>query len=280
LHEQRPGDKFAAMNVPVTVPVLLRENLDDIAVLTLNRPEARNSLSEALIAALTEMLRSIADDRAVRVVVLGAKGPGFCAGHDMKEMTARRSDTDRGRSYFKQLMDACSAMMQTIVRLPKPVIAAVQGPASAAGCQLAASCDLAIASSAAKFATPGVNIGLFCSTPMVALSRNVSRKHAMEMLLTGDLISAQEAQRIGLVNRVVTPGTERDEALKLARQIASKSALTVKIGKEAFYRQLEMNLADAYRYASEVMVENMLARDAEEGIGAFIEKRAPNWEDR
>ena len=171
-------------------------------------------------------------------------------------------------------------MMQAIVHLPKPVIAAVQGPASAAGCQLVASCDLAIASSAAKFATPGVNIGLFCSTPMVALSRNVSRKHAMEMLLTGDLISAEDAQRIGLVNRVVPPGAERDEALKLARQIASKSALTVKIGKEAFYRQLEMSLADAYRYASDVMVENMLARDAEEGIGAFIDKRTPNWEDR
>ena len=198
----------------------------------------------------------------------------------MKEMTARRSDPDRGRAYFKQLMDSCSAMMQTIVHLPKPVIAAVQGPASAAGCQLVASCDLAIASSAAKFATPGVNIGLFCSTPMVALSRNVSRKHAMEMLLTGDLISAEDAQRIGLVNRVVPPGAERDEALKLARQIASKSALTVKIGKESFYRQLEMSLADAYRYASDVMVENMLARDAEEGIGAFIDKRTPNWEDR
>jgi enoyl-CoA hydratase/carnithine racemase len=269
------------MNAPVrTLPVLLRENLEDVAVLTLNRPDARNSLSEALIAALTDTLRNIADDRAIRVVVLGANGPGFCAGHDMKEMTARRSDPDRGRAYFSQLMASCSAMMQTIVHLPKPVIAAVQGPASAAGCQLVASCDLAIASRAAKFATPGVNIGLFCSTPMVALSRNVSRKHAMEMLLTGDLISAEDAQRIGLVNRVVVPGAERDEALKLARQIASKSALTVKIGKEAFYRQLEMSLADAYRYASDVMVENMLARDAEEGIGAFIDKRSPNWEDR
>jgi enoyl-CoA hydratase/carnithine racemase len=269
------------MNAPVrTLPVLLREDLGEVAVLTLNRPDARNSLSEALIAALTETLRAMADDSTIRVVVLGANGPGFCAGHDMKEMTARRSDADRGRAYFKQLMDACSTMMQTIVHHPKPVIAAVQGAASAAGCQLVASCDLAVASSAAKFATPGVNIGLFCSTPMVALSRNVSRKHAMEMLLTGDLISAQEAQRIGLVNRVVTPGAERDEALKLARQIASRSALTVRIGKEAFYRQLEMSLADAYRYASDVMVENMLARDAEEGIGAFIDKRTPNWEDR
>ena len=267
------------MNAPVRT-VLLRENLDDVGVLTLNRPEARNSLSEALIAALTESLADIARDKHVRVVVLAANGPAFSAGHDMKEMTARRGDPDRGRAYFKQLMDACSTMMQTIVHLPKPVIAAVQGPASAAGCQLVASCDLAIASSAAKFATPGVNIGLFCSTPMVALSRNVSRKHAMEMLLTGELVSAEDARRIGLVNRVVVPGAERDEALKLARQIASKSALTVKIGKEAFYRQLEMNLADAYRYTSDVMVENMLARDAEEGISAFIEKRTPSWEDR
>jgi enoyl-CoA hydratase/carnithine racemase len=270
------------MNAPVrnAAPVLLREDADGIALLTLNRPEARNSLSEALLAALTDNLAALATDKRVRVVVLAANGPAFSAGHDMKEMTARRSDPDRGRGYFKQLMDACSTMMQAIVHLPKPVIAAVQGPASAAGCQLVASCDLAVASSAAKFATPGVNIGLFCSTPMVALSRNVSRKAAMEMLLTGDLIGAEEAQRIGLVNRVVAAGTERDEALRLARQIASKSALTVKIGKEAFYRQLEITLADAYRYASEVMVENMLARDAEEGIGAFIEKRTPSWEDR
>jgi len=269
------------MNAPVrTVPVLLRETRDEIALLTLNRPQARNSLSEALIAALTESFAEIATDKRVRVVVLAANGPAFSAGHDMKEMTARRSDGDRGRAYFKQLMDACAAMMQAIVHLPKPVIAAVHGPASAAGCQLVASCDLAVASSAAKFATPGVNIGLFCSTPMVALSRNVSRKAAMEMLLTGDMITAEDAQRVGLINPLVAPGTERDEALKLARQIASKSALTVKIGKEAFYRQLEMSLADAYRYASDVMVENMLARDAEEGIGAFIEKRTPSWEDR
>ena len=268
------------MNAPVATPVLLREDTDDIAVLVLNRPQARNSLSEALIASLSASLAEIAADGRVRAVVLAANGPAFCAGHDMKEMTARRSDADRGRAYFKQLMDACAAMMQAIVHLPKPVIACVQGPASAAGCQLVASCDLAVASQAAGFATPGVDIGLFCSTPMVALSRNVSRKHAMDMLLTGDLIPAEEARRIGLINRVVAPGTERDEALGLARQIASKSALTVKIGKEAFYRQLEMPLADAYRYASDVMVENMLARDAEEGIGAFIDKRAPSWEDR
>jgi enoyl-CoA hydratase/carnithine racemase len=271
---------YRSMNAPVPTPVLLREDADGIAVLTLNRPQARNSLSEALIAALTKALADIADDNRVRVVVLAANGPAFSAGHDMKEMTARRSDADRGRAYFRQLMEACATMMQAVVHLPKPVIACVQGPASAAGCQLVASCDLAVASRAAQFATPGVNIGLFCSTPMVALSRNVSRKHAMEMLLTGDMIAAEDAQRIGLVNRVVPAGTEREVAMVLARQIASKSALTVKIGKEAFYRQLDMNLADAYRYTADVMVENMLARDAEEGIGAFIEKRPPTWEDR
>jgi enoyl-CoA hydratase/carnithine racemase len=268
------------MNAPATMPVLLREDADGITVLTLNRPQHRNSLSEGLIAALTDALDGIANDKRVRVVVLAANGPAFSAGHDMKEMTARRTDADRGRAYFKQLMDACACMMQAIVHLPKPVIACVQGAASAAGCQLVASCDLAVASDAAKFATPGVNIGLFCSTPMVALSRNVSRKAAMEMLLTGELIDAADARRIGLVNRVVPAGTERDAALALARQIASKSALTVKTGKEAFYRQIEMSLADAYRYTSDVMVDNMLARDAEEGIGAFIDKRSPNWEDR
>src|SRR3954454_10130857 len=204
------------MNAPspelhaATSPVLLREDVGEIAILTLNRPQARNSLSDSLIAALTESLAALASDRNVRVVVLAASGPAFSAGHDMKEMTARRSDADRGRAYFKQLMDACAAMMQAIVRLPKPVIAVVHGPASAAGCQLVASCDLAIASSDAKFATPGVDIGLFCSTPMVALSRNVARKHAMDMLLTGHMIGAQEAQRIGLVNRVVPAGCERE----------------------------------------------------------------------
>ena len=177
-------------------------------------------------------------------------------------------------------MTMCSTMMQQIVALPQPVIAAVQGPASAAGCQLVASCDLAIASRAAKFATPGVHIGLFCSTPMVALSRDVARKHAMEMLLAGDLISAEEAARIGLVNRVVAAGRERDEAIKLARGIAEKSSLTVRLGKEGFYRQLEMPLAEAYEYVTGVMVENMLKRDAEEGIDAFIDKRTPKWEDR
>jgi enoyl-CoA hydratase/carnithine racemase len=260
-------------------PILLREMLGHIAVLTLNRPEARNSLSEGLIAELDAALRDIHDDEKVRAVVIAANGPAFSAGHDMKELTARRTDADRGRAYFAEIMTACSAMMQAIVHLPKPVVAAVQGIATAAGCQLVASCDLAVASEAAGFATPGVDIGLFCSTPMVALSRNVPRKQAMEMLLTGEPISAATARDIGLINRVVAAGTERDAAIALAEKVALKSAYTVKLGKAAFYRQAEMSLAGAYRYAAEVMTENMMARDAEEGIGAFIEKREPKWQD-
>jgi enoyl-CoA hydratase/carnithine racemase len=260
-------------------PILLREKIGSIAVLTLNRPAARNSLSEGLIAELHAALNDIRDDNSVRGVVIAANGPAFSAGHDMKELTARRSDPDRGRAYFAQMMNACSAMMQAIVLLPKPVVASVQGIATAAGCQLVASCDLAVASEAASFATPGVDIGLFCSTPMVALSRNVPRKQAMEMLLTGEPVPAAEARAIGLINRVVPAGTERDAAIALAERVALKSAYTVKLGKEAFYRQVEMSLADAYRYAAEVMTENMMARDAEEGIGAFIEKREPKWQD-
>ncbi|MBR0839484.1 enoyl-CoA hydratase [Bradyrhizobium liaoningense] len=260
-------------------PILLRDTVGSIAVLTLNRPAARNSLSEAMIASLHAALNEIGDDKAVRGVVIAANGPAFSAGHDMKELTARRTDPDRGRAFFAEMMNACSAMMQAIVHLPKPVVASVQGIATAAGCQLVASCDLAVASEAASFATPGVDIGLFCSTPMVALSRNVPRKQAMEMLLTGEPIPAARAREIGLVNRVVAAGTERDAAIALAEKVALKSAYTVKLGKEAFYRQAEMNLADAYRYAAEVMTENMMARDAEEGIGAFIEKRTPTWRD-
>jgi enoyl-CoA hydratase/carnithine racemase len=269
----------AASSAPSSL-ILLREDKGGIAILTLNRPQARNSLSEALLEALGDALSAVAHDQTVRAVVIAANGAAFSAGHDLKELNAHRSDEDHGRAYFKHVMSLCSRVMQQIVTLPQPVIAAVHATATAAGCQLVASCDLAIASHAARFATPGVNIGLFCSTPMVALSRNVSRKHAMQMLLTGDLISAEEAARIGLVNEVVPAGEERAAALKLAAKIAGKSTLTVKIGKEAFYRQAEMPLADAYDYASQVMVENMLARDADEGIDAFIEKRAPKWEDR
>ncbi len=261
-------------------PILLRETLGSIAMVTLNRPAARNSLSDALIAGLHAALNDIADDKNIRALVIAANGPAFSAGHDLKELTARRSDPDRGRAYFAQVMNACSAMMQAVVHLPKPVIAAVQGIATAAGCQLVASCDLAVASEAASFATPGVDIGLFCSTPMVALSRNVPRKQAMEMLLTGEPIPAATARDIGLVNHVVAMGSERDAAIALAQKVALKSAYTVKLGKIAFYRQAEMSLADAYRYTAEVMTENMMARDAEEGIGAFIEKREPKWQDR
>jgi enoyl-CoA hydratase/carnithine racemase len=261
-------------------PPLLRENIASIAILTLNRARTRNTLSEAMLAALADELTAIAQDRAVRAVVLTAKGPAFSGGHDLKELTTRRSDPDRGRAYFREIMLTCSSMMRQIVRLPQPVIAAVQGTATAAGCQLVASCDLAVASAEAKFGVSGINAGLFCSTPMVALSRNVARKHAMEMLLTGDLISAQDAFRIGLVNRVVPAGSELDAALSLARKIAGKSSHVVKIGKEAFYRQLEMGLDDAYRHTAEVMMDNLLASDAEEGIQAFVEKRPPKWRDK
>jgi enoyl-CoA hydratase/carnithine racemase len=276
------------MNAPTKTPVaaksseaiLLREDAGSIAILTLNRPAARNSLSEALLTALSESFAAIAKDRGIRAVVLAANGPVFCAGHDLKELTARRSDSDGGRAYFQHIMTTCSAMMQSIVTLPQPVIAAIQGVATAAGTQLVATCDLAVASSQAKFATPGVDIGLFCSTPMVALSRNVTRKQAMHMLLTGEPISAEEAQRAGLINRVTDHGRERAEALALAERIASKSSHVVKIGKKAFYEQAEMPLAEAYRHAAAVMTENMMARDANEGICAFLEKRSPSWEDK
>jgi enoyl-CoA hydratase/carnithine racemase len=260
--------------------VLLRETHGSIAVLTLNRPSARNALSEELIAALHAEIDAIGADASVRGIVIAANGSAFSAGHDLKQLTARRSDADGGHAYFRQIMAACSAMMQAIVHCPKPVIAAVNGVATAAGCQLVATCDLAVASSAARFATPGVDIGLFCSTPMVALTRNVPRKQAMEILLTGEPVVAERAREIGLVNRVVAEGAEREAAIALGELIASKSMHTVKIGKTAFYRQAEMSLADAYAYASEVMTENMMARDAIEGISATIEKRKPHWQDK
>jgi enoyl-CoA hydratase/carnithine racemase len=261
-------------------PPLLRTDDGPIAVLTLNRPAARNSLSEALLGALSEAFTAIAEDRSVRVVVLAANGPVFSSGHDLKELAARRSDPDGGRAYFKHIMTTCSAMMQQIVTLPQPVIAAVQGVATAAGCQLVASCDLAIASANAGFATPGVNIGLFCSTPMVALSRNVARKHAMEMLLGGEIIPAERAAFMGLINEAVPSGREHGRAMEIAHNIASKSSHVIGIGKAAFYRQIELPLAEAYAYTSEVMTDNMMASDAEEGICAFLEKRKAAWQDR
>ena len=243
---------------------------------TLANPPA-NALSLAVIAALQAELDRARDDAAIRVVVIAATGKAFSAGHDLKEMTAHRANADRGRAFFETTMAACATLMQSIVHCPKPVIAEVDGLATAAGLQLVASCDLAIASQEATFCTPGVNIGLFCSTPMVALSRNVSRKQAMEMLLTGETIDASTARDFGLVNRVVPREYLTQVVTKYAQTIASKSPLTLKIGKEAFYKQAEMGLSQAYEYTAQVMVENMLARDAEEGIGAFIGKRDPKW---
>ena len=258
-------------------PPLLREARGAAVLLTLNRPDQRNALSEALLGDLLDAIEELSLNDAVKSVVITGKGPVFCAGHDLKELSSRRSDADHGKAYFAEIMGLCSRLMQAVVRCPKPVIAAVQGPATAAGCQLVASCDLAIASQDATFCTPGVHIGLFCSTPMIALSRNVSRKHAMEMLLLGDEVEAARACEIGLINRTVPPSELLKASFLMAEQIASKSAAVVKIGKEAFYRQLEMPLSQAYDYASEVMVTNMLHRDAKEGIDAFLEKRPPKW---
>lgn len=259
-------------------PPVLRDERDDILTLTLDRPVSRNALSEDMIAALHAAIDAAASNHNVRAVILAANGPAFCAGHDLKQLTARRSDADGGRSYFATIMNACSAMMQAIIACPKPVIAAVGGVATAAGCQIVATSDLAVASSAARFATPGVDIGLFCTTPMVALSRNVPRKQAMEMLLTGEPITAERALQIGLVNQVVDAGGERAAAMALAAKVARKPSSVIALGKAAFHRQNEMDLSDAYRFASEVMVENMMLDDAREGIGAFIEKREPKWE--
>lgn len=261
-------------------PVVTTSRDGGVLTLTLARPDARNSLSEAMMAALTSALAAIAADAGVRAVVLAAEGPVYSAGHDLKEIQAHRSDADRGRAYFEEVLERCATLMTAIVRLPQPVIAAVEGMATAAGCQLVASCDLAVAGEKARFCTPGVNIGLFCHTPMVALSRNLVRKHAMEMLLLGEWVEAEEARRMGLVNRVVPAGEALAAAQALARRIAEKSQVPVKLGKAAFYTQMEMGLDDAYAYASRVMAENMLARDADEGIAAVLAKRAPSWEDR
>ncbi len=261
--------------------ILLRElGNDGVLRLTLNDVARRNALSEAMLAELGRTFAEAGEDAAVRVIVLAANGPAFCAGHDLKEMTAGRDAPDRGRAYFARVMAQCSGVMQAIVNCPKPVIAEVTGVATAAGCQLVASCDLAVAAESARFSTPGVHIGLFCSTPMVALSRNVADKHAMEMLLTGDMTSAARAAEIGLVNRAVADDALSEVTMEMARKVASKSSMTLATGKHAYYAQREMPLASAYDYASTVMVDNMLAHDAEEGIGAFIEKRAPAWQDR
>ena len=263
--------------------VLADRGEDGVLRLTLNAPRSRNALSESMMTALSSALEEAAQDAAVRVIVIAANGPVFCAGHNLKEITAARSApenaADRGRAYFTRILNQCSALMASIPAHPKPVIAEVAGTATAAGCQLVASCDLAFAAESAGFATPGVHIGLFCSTPMVALSRNVARKHAMEMLLTGDPCPAPRAAEIGLINRAVPDEDLTAEVMEAARKIAGKSTATVAFGKPAFYRQAELPLGEAYDYAAAVMVENMLARDAEEGISAFIEKRPPRWTD-
>lgn len=263
------------------VDVILQQDLNAAGVLrvTLDDSARRNALSTRMLGELKEVLDRVASDAQVRVLVLAATGPAFSAGHDLKEITLAREHDDAGRSFFKDLMDQCATVMQAIINNPKPVIAEVSGVATAAGCQLVASCDLAYAAPTARFATPGVHIGLFCSTPMVALSRNVSNKAAMEMLLTGEMLSAEEASRIGLVNRVVPAEALSDFTMNMALTIAGKSTMTVATGKQAFYRQREMPLDQAYAYASEVMVDNMLKQDAREGIGAFVEKRVPQWQD-
>ena len=265
------SEKEAKIGTPEEPELLVRLS-DGILRLTLNRPEARNALSSGLMSALQDAIDRAAEDEAVRVVVIKGNGPAFCAGHDLREL---RANPDA--QFYQALFQQVSRLMTSIVRLPKPVIARVHGIATAAGCQLVASCDLAYAETGTRFATPGVNIGLFCSTPMVALSRAVGSKHALEMLLTGDMINDDRAKEFGLVNQVLPPDLLDDRVSKIARQIAGKSPLTLAVGKEAFYRQLEMPLDEAYAYASEVMVRNMLAQDAAEGIDAFLEKRSPVW---
>ena len=264
-----------------TKKILLKDKIDNgILRLTLNNSKNQNTLSELMIDSLKKAFSDAATDQSIKVIILAANGPIFCAGHDLKEITEARKSQDSGTDYFKQLFDSCSELMQMIVSNPKPVIAEVDGIATAAGCQLVASCDLAIATNDSKFATPGVNIGLFCSTPMVALSRNVAKKHAMEMLLIGDMIDSKNAKAIGLINNHVSKDLLMEKTLSIANKIANKSTMTVKMGKQAFYIQSELELSEAYKYTSKVMIENMLKEDAKEGIDAFINKRNPQWTDK
>jgi len=259
-------------------PILLRRNDGPIAILTLNAPGSLNALADSMLAALKAEFQALMTDRAARVVVLRANGKAFCAGHDLKEMQAGRAAPDKGRAYFEGLFARCAEVMQMIPALPQPVIAEVQGIATAAGCQLVASCDLAIAAEGTRFGVNGVNIGLFCSTPMVALSRNVPRKVAFEMLTTGEFIGTDRALAVGLVNRAVPSQVLAGETRALAETVAAKLAAAVKIGKRAFYDQIGMTLPEAYDHAAAVMVDNMLWRDTEEGIAAFLEKRRPDWQ--
>lgn len=254
-----------------------KDDSGSILTVTLNDPRKRNALSMDMLGALTHTIDKVGQDDNIRVVIVRGSGPAFCAGHDLKELQAHRQDEDGGADFYSRTMNACSQMMLGILRCPKPIIAQVHGIATAAGCQLVASCDLAVASSDTRFATPGVNLGLFCSTPMVAISRNLSRKHTMEMLLTGEMLPADKAAELGLVNRVVDSEQLGHECLTLARRIASRSVTAIRIGKQAYYQQLDMDIEQAYKYVNDVMVSNMLEADANEGINAFIEKRDPNW---
>ena len=254
------------------------EQINKVLHLTLNDQEHQNTLSDEMINELDKKFEEASQDSHVKVIILSSTGKVFCAGHNLKDLNSKRSEPDKGRSYYEKIFRNCSVLMMNIIQNPKPVIAAIDGIATAAGCQLIASCDLAYASERAQFATPGVNIGLFCSTPMVALSRNVSKKSAMEMLLTGDLIDAKKACEIGLINNFFNSEELMKKVFEQAERISSKSMQTLKIGKKAFYKQREMSLEDAYNYTSSVMIENMLENDSEEGISAFLEKRKPIWE--
>ena len=258
--------------------ILERNDKNSVAYILLNSPDTLNSLSDEMLAALTKEFENLKNDPKIRAVVLEGAGKAFCAGHNLKEMTKGRKAEDGGKAYFLDLFKRCARMMMLIQKLPQPVIAKVHGIATAAGCQLVATCDLAIAEKSTKFGVNGVNIGLFCSTPMVALSRNITRKKAFEMLTTGDFISAEHAKTLGLINRVVEIENFDLETEKLAEQIASKLGVAVKIGKEAFYKQLEMPISEAYEYTGRVMAENMMFRQTEKGIDAFLNKREPTWE--
>ena len=261
----------------MTDAILIRRDAGSIARLTLNAPKTLNALSDEMLAALADQFTALATDPTIRVIILAGAGKAFCAGHHLREMQAGRAAPDQGRAYFADLFKRCAAVMQMIPALPQPVIAQVHGIATAAGCQLVASCDMAVAATDTRFGVNGVNIGLFCSTPMVALSRNVPRKAAFEMLTTGHFIAAPQAVELGLINRHVSPDTLEATTQSLAETIAVKLGAAVKIGKRAFYDQLNMPLADAYHHTAAIMVENMLWRDTDEGINAFLEKRKPDW---
>ena len=267
------------MNKKINDILKIDQTQTGVLRLILNDPDNKNALSDQMMHQLHQCISDASSNNSVKVIIIAAVGDVFCSGHNLKDITKARANADDGKEYFSDLFDLCSSLMQMITTCSKPVIAEINGVATAAGCQLVASCDLAIAYDQSKFATPGVNIGLFCSTPMVALSRNVSKKDSMKMLLTGDMVDAAEAKRISLINDHVSAEKLNDSVMHLAEKIATKSLSTVQIGKEAFYRQHVMSLSSAYKFTSEVMTENSLADDAKEGITSFLEKRDPIWKD-